>query len=105
MYRLIVVFIMRKSLFERPIFRNGAIVGSQMKDEIRHQRFYIADWTLAYINKRSVTLVNQITKEIFFIGTRTFNELQKHDRFVKYVKVPNPKNNGQELNWIKIDNK
>lgn len=43
--------------------------------------------------------------EVFLIGARTFNELQKHSQFVKYVKVPNPKNPGQVLNWIKIDNK
>ena len=103
MYRLIVVFIMRKSLFERPVFRNGSIVGSQMKNEIRHQRFYLDDWTLFHVNKRSVTLRNNTTNEIFLIGARTFNELQKHDQFIKYVKVPNPKVVGQELNWIKID--
>lgn len=65
--------------------------------------FDLNDWKLIHVNKRSLTLINKFNGELFLIGARTFNELQKHSQFVKYVKVPNPKNPGQVLNWIKIN--
>lgn len=105
MYRLIVVIIMRKSLFEIPTFtKEGLISGWILSYEVHRQTFDQHEWTILHVNKRSLTLKHNTINEIFFIGARTFNKLQKHDRFVKYVKVPNPKNDGQELNWIKIDN-
>lgn len=65
--------------------------------------FDLNDWKLIRVNKKSLTLINKFNGEVFLIGARTFNELQIHSRFVKYVKLPNPKNPGQVLNWIKID--
>ena len=96
---------MNTSLFEIYVFDNeGRIVGTRMREEVRHKTFDLNDWDLIRVNKRSLTLCNKFNKEVFFIGTRTFNELQLHAHFVKYVKVPNPKNSWQVLNWIKIDN-
>lgn len=97
---------MRTSLFEIPLFdRNGLIIEWIKSSEVHRQSFSQYDWTVIHVNKRSLTLRHNTTDEIFLIGARTFNELQKHSRFVKYVKAPNPKNPGQVLNWIKIDNK
>ena len=96
---------MNTSLFETYVFDNeGRIVGTRTKEEVRHKIFDLNDWKLIHVNKRSLTLINKFNGELFLIGARTFNELQKHSRFVKCVKVPNPKNPGQILNWIKIDN-
>lgn len=92
-----------KSLFEAPIFRNNLIVGWQTKEEIRKQSFCRYDWTVERVNNRSLLVRHNRTNELFLIGARTFNELVLHSHFVKYVKVPNPKNPGQVLNWIKID--
>lgn len=95
---------MRKSLFEIPIFhKNGLIIGWKLSAEVHRQTFNQREWEIIHVNKHSLTLSHDNTNEIFLIGARTFNELQKHSRFVKYVKVLNPKNPGQVLNWIKID--
>lgn len=95
---------MNTSLFETYVFDNeGRIVGTRTKEEVRHKTFDLNDWKLIHVNKRSLTLINKFNGELFLIGAKTFNELQAHSRFVKYVKVPNPKNLGQILNWIKID--
>ena len=95
---------MKTSLFETYIFNSeGKIVGTKMREEVCHKTFDLNDWDLIHVNKRSVTLRNKFNGEIFFIGARTFNELQVSSRFVKYTKVANPKNPGQVLNWIKID--
>lgn len=95
---------MKTSLFETYVFDNeGRIVGTRMKEEVRRCMFDLNDWKLIHVNKRSLTLINKFNGELFLIGARTFNELQIHSRFVKYVKLPNPKNLGQILNWIKID--
>lgn len=97
---------MKTSLFETYVFDNeGRIVGTKMREEARRCMFDLNDWKLIHVNKRSLTLINKFNGELFLIGARTFNELQIHSRFVKYVKLPNPKNPGQVLNWIKIDNK
>ena len=95
---------MQTSLFETYVFDNeGRIVGTRTKEEVRRRMFDLNDWKLIRVNKRSLTLINKFNGELFLIGARTFNELQIHSRFVKYVKLPNPKNPGQILNWIKID--
>lgn len=95
---------MKTSLFESYVFDNeGQIVGTKTKEEVRRRMFDLNDWKLIHVNKRSLTLINKFNGELFLIEARTFNELQKHSRFVKYTKVPNPKNPGQVLNWIKID--
>ena len=95
---------MKTSLFETYVFDNeGRIVGTRTKEEVRHKTFDLNDWKFIHVNKRSLTLINKFNGELFLIGARTFNELHTHSRFVKYVKVPNPKNPGQILNWIKID--
>lgn len=97
---------MQTSLFETYLFDNeGRIVGTRMREEVRRCTFSFNDWDLIHVNARSITLRNKFNGEIFLIGARTFNELQIHSRFVKYVKIANPKNPGQVLNWIKIDNK
>lgn len=95
---------MEVSLFESYVFDNeGRIVGTRMREEVHHKSFNLNDWTLIHVNARSITLRHKFNGEVFFIGARTFNQLQLHARFVRYVKVPNPKNPGQVLNWIKID--
>lgn len=95
---------MQTSLFETYVFDSeGRIVGTRTKEEVRRCMFDLNDWKLIRVNKRSLTLINKFNGELFLIGARTFNELQIHSRFVKYVKLPNPKNPGQVLNWIKID--
>lgn len=95
---------MNISLFDSCVFDNkGRIVETRTRNEVRHNRFIIDHWTIVHVNKRSLTLQYKFNGEQFFVGARTLNEILRHERYIRYVKVPNPKNPGQVLNWIKID--